>query len=112
MDRLNNENDLILTLRENTKTSLLLDVKCVSWLLETTLDDFVKNNLSTDNEAQMLTSEENDSWNTIAARVKDEVSRLFEVEETRNALMNDGTELEQCLEELRAKFLLEQNVSS
>lgn len=112
MDRLNNENDLILTFRENKKTSLLLDVESVSWLVETTLEDFVKNKLSTDNEVQVLTPEEKDSLNTIAARIKDQVSGLFEVEERRNALMNDGNELEQCLEELRAKFRLEQNVSS
>ena len=112
MERLNNENDLILTLRENKKTSLLLDVDNVSWLVETKLDDFVKKKISKENDMQLPTSEEKDSWNEIAARIKDEVSGLFAVEETRNDLTNDGIELEKCLEQLRAKLRSEQTVSS
>lgn len=107
MECLNNENDIILTFRENKKTSLLLDVDNVTWLVETKLDDFIKNN---DNH-QLLTSEEKHSWNGIAGRIKDEVAGLFEVEEARNALAKEGSELEKCLEQLRAKFLSEQNVS-
>ena len=107
MECLNNENDVILTFRENKKTSLLLDVDNVTWLVETKLDDFVKNN---DNH-QLLSSEEKHSWNDIAGRIKVEVGGLFEVEEARNALAKEGSELEKCLEQLRAKFLSEQNVS-
>ncbi len=112
MECLNNENDFILTFRANKKTSLLLDVDNLSWLVETKLDDFVKNKLTNENEMQLRTSEEKDSWNEIADRIKDEASGLFEIEETRNSLTNEGIELEKYLEQLREKLRSEQNVSS
>jgi hypothetical protein len=111
MEVLNNENDLILTFRENKKASLLLDVESATWLVETKLDDFVKNKLSGENEMQLLNSEEKESWSDMAARIKEEVAGLIEVEDSRNALVKEGNELEKCLGQLRAKFLSEQNVS-
>jgi len=115
MEVLNNENDLILTFRENKKASLLLDVESATWLVETKLDDFVKNKLQSgvDNEMQLLTSseEEKESWSEMASRIKEGVAGLIEVEDSRNALVNEGNELEKCLGQLRAKFLSEQNVS-
>ncbi|KAL7442873.1 hypothetical protein ACHAXH_009438, partial [Discostella pseudostelligera] len=58
---------------------------------------------------QLLNSEEKESWSDMAARIKEEVAGLIEVEDSRNALLKEGNELEKCLGQLRAKFLSEQN---
>lgn len=112
MESLNDENDLILTLRESRKTSLLLNVENATWLVETKLDDFVKNKQSDDDYQMQLTTEEKESWSDVVEKIKGEIAGLIEIEKKLNASKSDGNELEKYLEQLRAKFLSEQNVSS
>ena len=110
MDALNNENHFILTQRENKKTSQLLDVDNVNWLVETKLNAMA-NNRAIEGGADGMQTEESEQWNDIATRVKDELVALAEVEQRGADLVNESNELEQMLQQLRDKFLAEHGVS-
>ncbi len=110
MEALNNENDFILTQRRNKKTSQLLDVENVNWLVETKLNAMA-NIGAIEGGVDGMQTEESEQWSKIATRVKDELEGLAEVEEKGASLGNECNELEQMLQQLRAKFLSEHGVS-
>ena len=109
MESITDENDQILTQRENRKMLELLDAENVSWLCETKLS--AKMNGGKDGVDEIQEAEENERWTEVAAQVKDELAGLVEVEEKDATEMNEQGELEQFLLQLRSKFMSVNNVS-
>lgn len=104
MESLNNENDFILTNCENKKLSHLLDVDNVQWLLEIKLPAMLSNM----HDGNANNTEENDG---IVGRIKDEAALLIEIEGKSEALVEQTTELEILLQQLRTKFTNKHTVS-
>jgi hypothetical protein len=108
MESLNNENDFILTNCENRKLSHLLDVDNIQWLLEIELPSMLSNmhegrddNINDDDKVH----------DGIVGRIKDEASLLLEIEGKSEALVEQTTELEILLQQLRTKFTNKHTVS-
>ncbi|KAL3783946.1 hypothetical protein ACHAW5_010460 [Stephanodiscus triporus] len=105
MESLNNENDFILTHRENKKMSQLLDAETVNWFVEIKLNATMKHGIDGVDEMQMV--DESERWSEDATRAKDELAGLIEIEGRSSELTKKMNELEKFLQQLRAKFLLE-----
>jgi len=110
MESLNNENDFILTHRENKKISQLLDAETVNWFVEIKLNATTKHGI--DGADEVHTVDESERWSEDATRAKDESAGLIEIEGRSYELTKKKNELEKFLQQLRAKFLLEHSVSS
>jgi len=104
MESLTTESDYLLSRRENQKTSALLDPEHVNWLIENKLDVLANRNDSTG------VASGNEKWSEITTRVKEELAGMVEDEE--EAALKENNELEPFLQQLRAKVLSENNVSS
>ena len=118
MEALNNENDFILTHREDKKLSHLLDAETANWLVGIELDDAVvaaRNGMTDDDDGADEADNECESssrWSEeVSARVKDGVADLIEIEGRGDDLTRKVNELEMFLQQLRARFLLEHSVS-
>jgi len=108
MESLNNENDIILTNRQNKKICQLLDAENVTWLCDTKL---VARTTTTTGEVdgadEPRAAEESERWREVAARVNEELTGLVDVEEKGGAAAKESAELEQFIQQLRSKFLSE-----
>lgn len=118
MEALNNENDIILTHRENKKLSHLLDAETANWLVGIELDDAVvaaaRNGTVDDDCAEVADNwgGESSRWSEeVSARVRDEAADLIEIEGRGDDLTRKTNEMEMFLQQLRARFLLEHSVS-
>lgn len=105
MESLNNENDFILTNRENKKTCQLLDTENVNWLSETKL--VAKTTSKMDGVDELQAAEENEKWREVAAQVNEELAGLVDAEGKGGAATKESNELEQFIQQLRSKFLSE-----
>ena len=122
MEALNDENDIILTHRENKKLSHLLDAATANWLVRIELENAVvvaaRNGTMVDDDfgaevADNGGGERSSSrWSEeVSARVKDEAADLIEIEGRVDDLTRKTNEMEMFLQQLRARFLLEHSVS-
>jgi hypothetical protein len=126
MEAINDENDFILTQRENRMMSHLIDAETVRWLVAEMLGpaaamdgygmidggviDAEMMHATTATMAVDDHGEGNNSEGGYAARVKDASADLIEIMGRRDELTKRATELEISLDQLRAKFLLENSV--
>jgi hypothetical protein len=114
MEALNNENDSILTQREDAKLIRLLDAETADWLLEVELGAVAARYRTADDYCAGGggNNEGGNGWiEEVSARVKEESAGLIEVEGRSDALTREANELETSLQRLRARFLLEHSVS-
>jgi hypothetical protein len=109
MESLNNENDFILTNCENRKLSHLLDVDNVQWLLEIELPSMLSN--MHEGRDDNINDDDDGVNDGIVGRIKDEAAILIEIEGKSEALVEQTTELEILLQQLRTKFTNEHTVS-
>ena len=120
MEALNDENDIILTQRENRKMSNLIDAETATWLVEMIgLDNGAAAmqdgyGLMDHGGATMVEDELGEGYNSelgYAARVKEATADLIEIEGRGGELTKRANELGDTLGQLRAKFLIENRVS-
>lgn len=100
MESLNNENEFILTNRENKKMSQLLNADNVQWFVKIELMDAGRDGDKMHEGIQ---------WNDVVARAQDEAATLIEIEGKRDALLKQTAELETILKQLRTKFMYTHN---
>ena len=105
MDSLTTESDHLLRKRANKKMAALLDAEQVNWLLETKLDALAKS------PDEMQTTEGGEKLSDVISRVKEELAGMVEDDAKKEAAERERNELEQLLQQLRAKVMAENSVS-
>ena len=97
------ESDFLLTKREHKKATRYLDSGEVNWLMDSKVAAFANGNVG-------VVDNGNTNWNEIYSNTKDELVGLVEVEQ-KSGEVNETNQLEQYLQQLRAKFTSEHAVS-
>ena len=107
MDSLSTESDYLLRRKENKKIAALLDADQVKWLVETKLEALANTN---DGAGEVRAAEGDEKWGDVASRVKEEMAGMVDDNATKEAATKENNELEQFLQQLRAKVMAENSV--
>ena len=96
MDSVCYESDFLLTKCENKKATRFLGSDEVNWLMESKVAAFATGNSG-------VADDGNTNWNEVYTNAKDELVGLIEIEQNSGEA-NETNQLEQYLQQLRAKF--------